>query len=410
MKTTCIIVCSFLLVATCTAGNGGSAYTMFGIGDLNFSSSVRSAGMGYTGIALPSSNAINTLVPATWSRIMRVRIDASALYEGITTADASAKLYQAKGLFNGVHLAIPIAPARGIVFGAGIVPYSRVAYNTSFIGSQAGVDYRMIEIGSGGLTKAQVGLSFAPLEDFALGASVNYLFGKRATERTLIPLSANVWGGTLFIDEEQSGTNFTLSALFTGMGRVSEALRPFSLGVLLTTQANLSSTHSHRLETLAEVDTIRLGERTLTIPLAFGIGAGYQLGERWLFAADYYLQAWNEARVNGVPFTNIRNSNRFGIGAEKLPLKDATSWWDKLAYRLGFVYEGTYYRVNGEPINMWGATGGITLPVSGETRLSIGLEYAQRGVQRQPLVRDRFIRVSFALTIAEAWFIRYEEE
>jgi len=410
VKTACIIVCGFLLVATATAGNGGSAYTMFGIGDLNFSPSVRSAGMGYTGIALPSANAINTLVPATWSRIARVRIDASALYEGINTADASAKLYQAKGLFNGVHLAIPLSPAHGIVFGAGIIPYSRVAYNTSFSGTQAGVDYRMNEIGSGGLTKAQVGLSYAPFEELAVGATVNYLFGKRATERTLIPLSSNVWGGTLFIDEGQSGTNVTLSALFTGLGRVSETLRPFSLGFMLTTRANLSSSLTHRLETLAEVDTIRLGERNLTIPIGFGIGAGYQLGERWLFAADYYTQAWNDARVHGVPFTNIRNSNRFGIGAEKLPLKDATSWSDKLAYRLGFVYEATYYRLNGEPINMWGATGGITMPVSGETRLNIGLEYAQRGVQQQPLVRDRFIRVSFALTIAEPWFIRYEEE
>jgi hypothetical protein len=50
------------------------------------------------------------------------------------------------------------------------------------------------------------------------------------------------------------------------------------------------------------------------------------------------------------------------------------------------------------------------MPVSGETRFTLGIEYAQRGREQAPLVKDRFIRVSFALSFAELWFVRYEEE
>lgn len=410
MKRVLIATCSMLLAAEMFAGNGGSAYTMFGIGDLAYYPSARSAGMGYTGIGLPSQGYINALAPAAWSRVNRVRVDANALYEGINTSDATAKLYQARGLFQGVHFAIPISPANGIVFAAGFSPFSRIAYNISHTNSQGGVDYRLNDIGSGGLTRGQVGLSYAPFEDLALGASVNYLFGKTSTQRTLVPLTSGVSGATLFVEQEHRGTNFTFSTIFTGLGRVSEALRPLSLGFVVTTQANLSYDLTNRLEFVAETDTTQSAEQTLTIPVAFGVGAAYQVADRWLLAADYYTQAWSKARANGLPLLNIRNSNRFGFGIEKLPLKDASSWWDKLAYRLGLVYEATYYRINGEPINLWAVTGGVTMPVSGETRFTLGLEYAQRGREQTPLVKDRIIRVSFALSFAELWFVRYEEE
>ncbi len=410
MKRILIASCGLLFAAQAFAGNGGSAYTMFGIGDLNYFPSARSAGMGYTGIGLPSQGSINALSPAAWSRINRVRVDANALYEGINTSDATAKLYQARGLFNGVHFAIPLSPASGFVLVAGVSPFSRIAYNTSRISSQGGVDFRLNDIGSGGLTKGLVGFSYAPFDDLALGASVNYLFGKTSTQRTLIPLFPGISGATLFVEQEHRGTNFTFSTIFTGLGRLNEALRPLSLGFVITTQGNLTYDLTHRVEFVAETDTTQSEVQELTIPVAYGVGASYLLSDRWVFAADYYTQAWSKARANGLPLLNIRNSSRFGFGIEKLPLKDASSWWDKLAYRLGFVYEATYYRVQGEPINLWAATGGVTMPVSGETRFTIGIEYGQRGIQQTALVKDRIIRVSFALSFAELWFVRYEEE
>jgi len=392
------------------AGNGGSAYTAFGIGDLRYFPSTRSAGMGYTGIGLPSANYINSMMPAAWSRISRVRIEANALYEGINTAETNKSLYQAKGLFNGALLAFPISPANGIVVVGGFSPYSFTGYNTSFTNSQNGVDYRINEIGRGGLTKAQLGLSYSPGEDVSLGASLNYLFGNYTQERAFIPLTSGSSGATLFIEEANRGVNFTLSGMYQGFGKLSESLRPLSLGFVLTTQANMTFDFNNRIDFASERDTLTTAEKKMTIPVAFGVGAAYQIADRWLLAADYYTQAWSNATIDGQPFAFIRNSNRFGIGAEKLPIKDASSWLDKLAYRLGFSYNATYYQVYGEPINEWAITGGLTLPITGETRLNVGLEYAERGVKSNLLVKDNIIRVSFSLSVVEPWFVRYEEE
>ncbi|MBI5471793.1 MAG: hypothetical protein HY961_05560 [Ignavibacteriae bacterium] len=397
-------------MASAYAGNGGSAYTSFGIGDLRFFPSTRSAGMGYTGIGVPSSIHVNSLVPASWTRLNRVRVEAGGLYEGINTAEANKSLYQARGLFNGVSIAIPISQTHGIVFVGGFAPYSFSAYNTSFENAQDSVAYSINEIGSGGLTRAHLGLSYVPLDDLSVGASLNYLFGTMKVQRQFIPGNTGGSGGTLFIDEIDRGVNLTLSGMYNGFGNIAEPLRPLSLGFLITTQANMSMDLNNRLTTDAYTDTVSEQAKRFTIPLAYGFGAAYQFGDRWIVAADYSAQLWGNAKFDGQPFTDIRNSSRFGIGAEKLPLRDATRWLDRVAYRVGFSYNATYYKIFGEPINEWSVTGGFTFPLVGENRLNVGIEYGERGIKKNVLVKDNIVRVSMSLTIAEPWFIRMEEE
>ncbi len=410
MRTAFISFALIFVAMQSVAGNGGSAYTAFGIGDVRYFPSTRSAGMGFTGIGLPSPNYINSMSPATWNRISRVRMEANAMYEGINTAETDKALYQARGLFNGAMIAMPISPANGIVFVGGFTPYSYRGYNTTATSSQGGIEYTINEIGKGGLTKAQVGLSYAPGENLSFGASMNYLFGTTTIERAFTPKTTGYSGGTLFIEEENRGINFTFGGLFNGFGNMAEGLRPLSIGFVVTTQANMTVDLINRINYTAEQDTFATSEKSMTIPVAFGVGAAWQVADRWLLAADYYSQAWSKGRFDGQPFLFIRNSSRFGVGAEKLPLRDANKWFDRLAYRFGFSYSPTYYQVFGESINQWSVTGGVTVPISGETRLNIGLEYGERGVKRANLVKDNILRVSFSLNIVEPWFVRYEEE
>ena len=129
------------------------------------------------------------------------------------------------------------------------------------------------------------------------------------------------------------------------------------------------------------------------------------------FATDDMLATVARLERNGVDLLEIRNSFRLGIGGERIPNKDFSSpWLDRIAYRLGFYYLSTYYRVNGEPINHWGVTGGLAVPVSGETRLNIALEYGSRGTTRNHLIKDNVFRMSFSLNLNELWFVQYEEE
>jgi hypothetical protein len=405
------LFCTLFFALVARASEGGSTYSMFGIGDLRYYPNARSAGMGYTGIGLPSTNYINAGAPATWSRINRTRLEAGFLFEGIRASDGTNKSYRTTGNFNGVLIAVPISTPRGIVFVGGFTPYSNVNYNVSGTLSSQGIDYAINNLGSGGIGQGQAGFSYAPTQDLSFGASFNYLSGTLTNTSSFQPTLTTFVGGKTTESLTAKGITVTLGGMYTGLGSISEALRTFSVGFVITTRGNLKTERQFTYEFLQETDTSTVTQSRITIPLAYGFGLAYQAGERYVLAADYNAQQWGQAKFNGIDPQEIRNSFRFGFGGERIPSKEMGAYWlDRISYRLGFSYHSTYYKINGQPINEWLITGGFAFPLSGETRLNMALEYGGRGTNRVNLIKDNIFRLSLSLNIGELWFVRYEEE
>jgi len=400
-----------LLTTTMLAGEGGSAYSIFGIGDIRYFPNSRSAGMGYTAIGIPTANYINSISPATWSRINRVRLEGSFLFEGYSASDGVNSSYRADGDFNGALLAIPISSEHGIVFAGGFVPYSSTNYLHSTTGTRQGVDFTLEQKGTGGLNRALAGLSYSPATDLSLGASLDVLFGSIERSTTLRPASSALAGGTTNERLTTRGATATFGALYTGFGSWSEPLKPLALGVTVSAGSGLGTERQFTYQFLDDLDTSDLTKGTMTVPFSYGIGIAYQAGERYLIAADYYAQQWRDTKINGIHPVEIRNSFRLGLGGEHSPSRDGSaSWLERITYRLGFSYHSTYYEVLGQPINEWLITSGLAIPLSGETRLNVALEYGGRGLNTNGLIKDRIIRLALSLNIGELWFVRYEEE
>ena len=396
-----------ILSLSARGADGGSAYSILGLGDLRLAPGVRYAGMGNAGIALPGASYINSLSPATWSRINRIRIEAAFLYEGFSSSDGTTSRFLSTGTFNGALLAIPISTAHGIVFVGGFTPYSTTNYDIFTSGSQMGIDFTIQHVGRGGLTKGQVGFSYAPSQELSLGASFNYLFGTVNTTRTFTPISASYAGGKTLEKFTARGSGASIGAVYTGFAGINE----LSLGIVVSTRTTLTTERQLTYEFQSERDTTNEQQGTLGLPIGVGIGLAYQLGERYLFAADYFTQPWSSADLTGVRNEGIRNNHRISAGAERLPSRDTfASWLDKLSYRLGFYYDASYYSINGQPINQWTVTGGLTVPLSGETRLNVALEYGSRGKTENNLIRDKIVRLLLSVNFSELWFIQYDEE
>ena len=407
---------------TAFAGSGGSAYSILGIGDLRYVPGVRGDGMGYAGIALATPDYINGLNPAGWSRINRTRLEANLLYEGFQSTDGLRSRFLARADFNGALLAVPISQTYGIVMVAGFTPYSNVNYNTYTPGLyQTATDtmnYTIDHIGTGGITKGQFGLSYAPSQDLSFGFSIDYLFGSVDNVTTLTPTAAAYAGGRSTQTVKSNGLTLTLGGLYSGFGTFSKALQPLSVGFVITSRGILHTTRQNTFqfiqdgaETVAERDTTPEVTGKMSIPLAYAIGVAYRLGPRYVLAADYYAQAWGSAEVDGATPYGIRNMYRIGVGGERIPSKEFSATWpERIAYRLGAYYHSTYYFINDNPINEWGVTAGLGLPLSGETRLNVAAEYGGRGILTNSLIKDKILRLSFSLNISELWFVRYEED
>jgi hypothetical protein len=396
------------------AGSGGSAYSIFGIGDLRSVSSMSNIGMGGAGIGLPSTLSISAVSPAAWARINRVRLEAGMLYEGFHSSDGSRSIYRAAGTFDGALLAVPISPDNGIVFAGGFLPYSTVSYNTYTRGSGADIDYVINHQGSGGLGRGLAGLSWAPLPWLSLGTSLDYYFGSVDKRRTLTASSTSALsaaGGTITESITSHGLGMTASVLIQGFERISESLRPLSFGFTAGSRTKLKTISQFRYTYATESDSSAEQKGAIVLPLTFGAGLGYQIDGRYDVAADVTTQLWSRAEFDGAASADLRNATRFSVGGERAGSRDPLAHWlDKVAYRLGFAYTATYYRPDGDPVNEWGVSAGAGIPFSGDARMNLALEYAHRaGTDRSPIT-DNILRVVLSINISEEWFVRPEEE
>ena len=73
--------------------NGGSLYSIFGVGDLNYSTSTRTDAMGIMGIAL-YGKYLNSLNPAAWTRMGHSWFNKLSLIAGHHPASQGCRKFQ----------------------------------------------------------------------------------------------------------------------------------------------------------------------------------------------------------------------------------------------------------------------------------------------------------------------------
>lgn len=406
----CILL-TVLIPSLLLAGEGGSAYSIFGIGDIRYLPNARSAGMGCAGLALPTPSGINLLSPGSWSSITTTRAEGGFEYGGISAEQAGATSYRADGMFTLAAIGVPISPDNGMAFVGGFSRYSTLNYAGSANRTLQGDTYTLNLSGRGGINLAKVGLSYTPVQHLTLGASLDYFFGTLERTESLVPASTTIRGATTIERTDVSGIGGTVGAVFSGLGTITKPLDGLIVGGFISLPSTPTTETRFTYEFPQERDTSETTESSLSIPLAYGFGLGFSIDERHLLAADLSGQLWNDTELLGIKSTDLRNSTRFAVGAERVGARGTDApWLDRISYRLGFAYSSTYYFIQGEPIHEWSVTGGLTTPVSGDTRLYWGIEFGNRGTMSNGLVKDTFWKLSLAVGISELWFVRFEDE
>lgn len=416
-KISSFVLIFIVLTSWALAQNGaGSGYSRFGVGDIRYLPGERSGAMGGSAIALLGTSSLSTVSSAAWTQLNRMRFSVSAGYEGYALKDATSSTFLSTARFGGVTFGVPVSTDNGIVIGAGLVPYSTVNFDLISSYSEAGYTYTLKQIGEGGLTAAQLGVSAKRGNDWHFGFMFHYLFGtlKHNTEQTFT--SASLTNTHVTRSTRLSGTGVSLGVIFSGVGEILNLSETdqLSIGTVFTTGSRLSTKQEVLYEylsgsTVIGHDTTNVKEGTSLVPLKFGVGLSYTTKERYVLAADLLYQNWNQATLLDSHPAELRDSYRLSIGGEILPHKKiSASYWERTAYRLGFFYNASNLRIGNTGINEFGITGGFGLPMFGDTRFNIGVEYSIRGTLN--LEKDNVLRVMFTLNTSELWFYRPPEE
>lgn len=393
--------------------NGGSIYSLFGLGDLSYSSSNRTDGMGIMGIAL-YGDYTNSNNPAAWTRIPTTIFTSKFNLENIKSTDGVSTSKRTYGNFEGFDLSIPLNKGNGWILNLGINNYSNVNYDTYFTGTVDGEDFTQTYSGNGGLNKFNIGFSYVIFRYLSFGAQFNYAFGN-------INKSVNIdfSNGALFDTKNVTSNNirgiyFNTGLIFHGFGKIfkNKKLDNMTLGVFVSTPSEFKSNQTGKYNrSVTTTDSVSINEGKLKIPLALGVGLANTFNNKLTVAADMYYQKWDDYTVYGTHPSEIKNSMKVGLGLEyTASRKQEDPFLSRVSYRIGGSYTADYLKLKGENINILSISAGLSLPIGNYNALDLYAKYNIKGKETNGLIKDEVFRFGASVKIGELWFLRPSDD
>jgi hypothetical protein len=371
--------------------------------------------MGQLGIALFDYDFIGSNNPAAWSRLSKTRIEFGLSYNSLFVSNNSLKSFYKDADFTGFTFGFPVQRDYGIGFVLGIVPYSNVSYKVKQIIEVQESDIPAYSIdyeGRGGISKMFFGSSYTLPFDLSVGATFDYYIG-----------NLKYYSEVNFYDTDNVNAQFLRTYTPKGMGSTIGFISPelsslFGDGSISNLRIGLSASVAGKFsaDTLLSstsslgTDSIGHGNVEMKIPIRIVAGVSFLLSNRYNIYLDYLYQPWSQYTFNKQSSDQLRDINKISGGLEYRPIREiGATFWEQIIWRAGLSFEQTQYMVYGKGINQYLISGGLSLPLSFENTIDIGLQYAFRGTKDFNLFTENFIRLNLGLSLGETWFIRQDK-
>ncbi len=389
----------------------GSPYTIFGIGDLNYSTSIRTTGMGIQGISL-MGNYINNLNPAALSQIPYTSFSVLFNYNFLKSSNGVSSVSSSNGNAFGINIGIPISQEQGWSLALGFNPYSLINYKTINNSVSFGENVKQTYAGRGGISRINIGMSYTLAKSISLGADFNYAFGDIKDLKLVEFTSSSGFTPTRILREYDYTGAYFKGGMIVELDKLLKLKKSndFTVGFLYESPLTLTSKLDGIYTSSISTDTVSIDKGDINIPARIGFGITKKVGNRYILSSDVIMQDWSNFISYGVAQTNYQSALRIGAGVEIQPIENSESTWDKFAYRLGGFYETSYYTVNGESINRIGINAGIGIPISKYNSLDLGVSVSTRGNTTNGLIKDDMIKLTAGINFGELWFVRPKEE
>ncbi len=393
--------------------NGGSLYSIFGLGELSHSASTRTDAMGIMGFSLYGSYT-NSFNPAAWTRIQSTIFSSKFNLENIKSTDGTNDAKRTYGNFESFSLSIPLNKGNGWILNLGLDNYSLVNYDTKFSSGIDGESYTQTYSGNGGLNRLNAGFSYIIFKDFSFGAQVNYLFGNTSRSLSIDFNNILLFDTKNKTEDKINGVYVNTGLIFHGFGKLfkSKKLNNLALGVFFSTPAKLnSSINGTYARSTSNTDSLLLAEGKIDLPWSIGAGISNIFNDKLTLAADFYFQDWDNYKYYGNHPNEIKNSMRIGAGLEYTASKKfEDSYYKRISLRLGGFYKADYLEIKGEPVNSYGVTAGLSLPIGRFNAVDLLGQYFIRGKSTNGLIKDEVFRFGATVRIGELWFLRPSDE
>ncbi|NRD19351.1 hypothetical protein HNV08_04765 [Winogradskyella eckloniae] len=428
-----IVICITIISSSVFSQQGtGSPYSFYGIGSLKFRGTVENRSMGEMGVYLDSIH-LNLRNPASYAgknieaspfdgESRPVKFSVAGTMSSSTLKNESINENANSAIFDYLALSIPIGKF-GVGFG--ILPFTSVGYRLDDIDDNDDLVNRFN--GEGGINRVFTGLGYQLSDKLSVGMDINYNFGN--IQNTAIEVAytedRNIvqYQTREFNRSDLRGLTFNFGLAYKTMitdklelsatttyapesKLQSENERSFST-VTLDTDYNVTSI-ANTID--ADLEAQYLRDTELTLPSRFTLGLGVGKPKSWFIGAEYTFL--NTSEFSNPVFSNTTTSyqdgSQFSLGGFYIPKYNAFSgYFNRVVYRAGVKIENTGLIIKEEPINEFGISFGLGLPVGARNLFSnanFGLEIGRRGTTEKNLILENFVNFNVSLSLNSRWF------
>lgn len=404
--------------STSVAQNSQSAYSVFGIGDINWGGYSHNTTMGGLGITYNSRFFLNNINPALGASNLEAVFQIGSAMDVRNITDGNDSYIRTTGGLKDLGFNAPIVLGRWNM-GLSLQPYSNVGYGFTVNTPGPEGSTAITEVtGGGGID--QVSLNNAVrLGNLMLGLRMEYIFGSiQEEDRFFLSGVRETAFGTSVVD-----ANATFGKLTGSVGAVYKAqlgdFRSINIGGYYHPEFELNQKTFITLQNqtsggngVFSTDTLVNDlETKLFIPARIGFGASFEKTQKLAFGIDFHTQDWSQyRRLDGQADDNLGRSYRIAVGGEYLPDYQSTKFGNRLTYRFGVHYEQTPYLIDNMTVDDLGISFGLSVPLNavwGLSNLTFGGEVGQRGSTTGEMVRERYIKVYLGFSLQDVtWFAR----
>ena len=410
----CLVITGFVLACVPLSAQGGSNYTVFGLGDLR-----RSVGAAYDGVggsiySTPFDNTINAANPALWSDVKSTRLQGGYRFNQLRVTQNGSSVGNNNGKLDGAAVVFALDTTEGISASIGIYPSSSVNYlftknvRVALPDSGQYIQGTSAYGGSGGLNTGFLGASWALSSRVSVGFSGLFHFGV-ITDKVETSLQSEGALNSITTNLDQ------LSAMGFTLGVQTRPAENLTIGGSLTINGSLTALSDLNYRTAqlggaVTYDSTISRSITSSMPSIFGVGASYRK-DRLLFTGDAELQVFNGMTYRTQAASSYEQATRFSIGLSRLGSRSAgASYGDKMNLNVGLGMKSLYYSFFGNQITEQYGSVGVQMPFGGAAMVDAALVLGARGSTNNGGVQEMFARLSVTISVGEVWFVPFRRE
>ena len=415
------ILLVFLLIAsiaTTAQRTNSSPYSFFGIGEEFSPQTVEQSAMGGIGVAFSHYKYLNFSNPAAYANLRYTTYSFGVLNNKLTIDTGDKKQSTSSTSLSYFALAFPIGSKAGMSFG--IQPVSSVGYsltNTNETETEISVFS-----GDGGVSRIYGSFGIKVLKGFSLGFEADYSFGSIENSitnqifdvslATKYKESTIVRGGTVTVGgqyekEVKKDIMLTAGATFKAGDNLNVTGNEYLYSLSFT-----SSGGEFGRDTISQSSI----SAKYKIPLKTTLGVGLGKFDKWYVGVEYASQ--DAIETNGFLTTTnsaykYGSSNRFSLGGFYIPkINSISSYWERVTYRAGVRFKKTGLLVDGSglnnnftPVDDFGISFGLGLPLRQLSSVNMGFEFGKRGTTTNNLIQENYFNFRLSLSLTDSkWF------